>query len=306
MHTADLEKQSRVVLILGESLQEFGAIAYRVINGRGGINKGSMVGLVQALKKQTSSATDSASPGIILANTGELWWWPEGKRGLTPSGRHGIPLTSSTTWGVYHNPRVNEIPLNRNPVQHMEYLLEQVVPELLGSHTKLDIIAVGDAAENAYRYLGDERNWARYKDTLSCFAILGGYPDTSNVCEGFRHFLKDVGHVLYLYGGSLLTPLQRGRAYTFSFAPLGVPLCGPDGKPPADANFVASGCATFSAGEACNQAELVLIETQPSLLPWMQEVAVHGASEIVYEVYRDEILGRPAEEAVQETVSESK
>jgi hypothetical protein len=205
MHTAGLEKQSRVVLILGESSQEFGAIAYRVINGRGGINKGSMVGLVQALKNQTSSATDSAPPGIILANAGELWWWPEGKRGLTPSGRHGIPLTSSTTWGVYHNPRVNEIPLNRDPVQHMEYLLEQVVPELLGSHTKLDIIAVGDAAENAYRYLGDERNWARYKDTLNCFAILGGYLDTSNVCEDFRHFLKDVGQRLYLHGGSLLT-----------------------------------------------------------------------------------------------------
>jgi hypothetical protein len=68
---------------------------------------------------------------------------------------------------------------------------------------------------------------------------------------------------------------------------------------------VASGCATFSAGEACNQAELVLIETQPSLLPWMQEVAIHGASEIVYEVYGDEILGCPAEEAVQEPVQEA-
>lgn len=204
MHTADLDKKSRVVLVLGESCQELGAIAYRIINGRGGINKGSMVNLVQALKKQTSSATDSSPPGIILANTGELWWWPEGKRSLTPSGRHGIPLMSSTSWGVYHDPQVNEIAQNRKPVQHMEYLLEQVVPSLIGSETKLDIIAVGDGAENAYRYFGDERNWARYKDTLGCFAVMGGFLDASNVCEGFRHFLKDVSRLLHPHDEYLL------------------------------------------------------------------------------------------------------
>lgn len=47
-------------------------------------------------------------------------------------------------------------------------------------------------------------------------------------------------------------------------------------------------------------AELILVEAQPSLLPWMQEVAIHGAGEFSYEVYVDEGLGGSAEEAVPE------
>lgn len=54
-------------------------------------------------------------------------------------------------------------------------------------------------------------------------------------------------------------------------------------------------------------AELILVEAQPSLLPWMQEVAIHGAGEFSYEVYVDEGegLGRPDEEAVQDAGQEA-
>lgn len=63
-------------------------------------------------------------------------------------------------------------------------------------------------------------------------------------------------------------------------------------------------------------SELILVEAQPSLLPWMQEVAIHGAGEFSYEVYVDEGegVGGSAEvpvqdagqEAVQEAVQEGK
>ncbi len=45
----DLAAKKRVVLVVGESLQDLGVLAYRVIGGPGGVDHGSMVSLVRQL-----------------------------------------------------------------------------------------------------------------------------------------------------------------------------------------------------------------------------------------------------------------
>jgi hypothetical protein len=65
-------------------------------------------------------------------------------------------------------------------------------------------------------------------------------------------------------------------------APLDTPVAGACGNPGA-AGFTSYGCPVFSAGEAY-VTETMLIETQPAVLSWMQEVALQG------EAYKNEVV----------------
>ncbi len=152
-----------------------------------------MISLVQALKKQKSSATDPSSPGIVLTNAGELWWWPEGKRGLSPLTRHGIPMSSAVHYGRRYDPKQNSIPENRCPAEHVQYIFEKALPAMVSSTAKIDVIAVGDVAEDVERYLDNDDIWAKVGGQLSSLAILGGfYNMADSKCEGFKKFMKEV------------------------------------------------------------------------------------------------------------------
>ena len=184
---------TRVVLIFGQPSQEFGVLAHRVVGGRGGINKGSVVNLVKTLKTQQSSATDSSPPGIIIANPGELWWWPEGKRGLTPTGRHAVPMRSAVHYGRSHDPKLNEIPDNATSAQHVKTVFEQVVAKLVNKKAKVDVIAVGDSADDVEGYLNNDEVWDKFGGTLNSLIVMGGYYDKKLFsCEGFKTFMKEV------------------------------------------------------------------------------------------------------------------
>ncbi|KAK0716912.1 Arb2 domain-containing protein [Lasiosphaeria miniovina] len=258
--SANLNMSSRVVLILGESVQEFGVLAHRVVGGSGGINKGSVVDFVKGLKTQKSSAADASAPGIIIANTGELFWWPEGHRGLTPRGRHAIPMASAVHYGRYFDPSKNTIPGQPTAAEHVRYIFDKVIPALVPKNAKVDVIAVGDAADHAEQYLDNEGKWAELGRRLNCLVNLGGYYDAARFkCEGFKAFMK-----------------HRARAYVIDDAPLDTPVASPDSNLEITGS-VAYGCPAYSAGPKAKLSELLLIEAKQAVLEFIQEVALAGS-----------------------------
>jgi hypothetical protein len=189
----DLDTKSRVVVIFGESCQALGIRAYRVCDGPGGVSKGSMAGFVKALQEQHSSDSDHSAPGIVLANMGELWWWPEGQKGLTLAGRQRIPMTSAVHLERVYGRGQNTIPENGTPAEHVRYIFEKVLPTMVSKGAKLDIIAIGDSAEEVEKYLNKDAIWAKLGDQLNILVVLGGFYSSSEfVCEGFKTFMKEV------------------------------------------------------------------------------------------------------------------
>ncbi|KAK3693637.1 Arb2 domain-containing protein [Podospora appendiculata] len=254
--SSDIDKKSRVVLIFGESAQEFGILAHRVAGGPGGIDQGSMVSLVRALKNQTSSPADASPPGIILANPGELWWWPQGKRGLTPTQRHSIPMSSAVHLGVYHDETNNSIPENRSPAEHVRHTFEKVVPALVPAAAKLDIIAVGDLADDVETFLDDEKVWAEVGGRLSSMTLLGGfYNAAESKFAGFKTFVND-----------------RARAYMIHDHPLDMLVAGPYGNPKITGH-TSYGCPVYSTGPDTVVTETMLITARDAVVNWIQEVA---------------------------------
>lgn len=282
------------MVIFGESDQELGVIAHRVIGGKGGVNEGSMVGVVKALMRQgwgemkKPEKDDDGGPGIVLANTGELWWWPEGGRGLTARQSQAVPMKSCVHWGRFYDAAANAIPGNEGVDQHVESVFESVLgnPELVSAGIDIQVLGVGDGAVAAARYL--DRNWGRWAGRVGCLAMLGAGVDAASVeSEGFRVFLKEVSVFFNLLCRSCLrycvlnapsisvgrlsdAAIQKSRLYITCQEPLNTLISGPEGNPKTTL-YTSYGCPVFSSGETF-YSEMTLIRARDIVLPWLEEV----------------------------------
>ncbi|KAI0182938.1 Arb2 domain-containing protein [Xylaria flabelliformis] len=251
----DLAKKSRVVIIFGEIHQDLGVLAHRILGGPGGIDKGSLVSVVKVLLQQRCSPADATAPGIILANMGELVWWPEGGRTLSKYSFDSAPMRSAAHLGNYVDPKVNYVPGNETCGAHVKYIFEKVVPDFVNPTAGLDIIGLGDGADVVETYLNNNETWERIAGRINCFASVGGhFPVWELKCDGLQEFLKD-----------------RTRAYVPSLEPLGMVLSGPDGNSNTT-TFTELGCPVFSAGEPLH-VETLFIASHTTVLDWLQEVA---------------------------------
>ncbi|KAI1114199.1 hypothetical protein F5Y14DRAFT_193665 [Nemania sp. NC0429] len=259
-----IAEKSRVVIIFGETTQDLGVLAHRVLGGRGGINKGSLVSVVKALSQQQCSPSDPSAPGIILANMGELIWWPEGERTLCTRSFDATPMPSAAHLGNYIDARVNRVPGHETPKAHVQRIFEDVVPMFANETAGFDIVGLGDGADIIESYFNCDATWERVGRRINCFASVGGQFHEKNVtCGGLREFLKD-----------------RARAYVPSAEPLGLILSSSSGNPNTT-TFTSLGCPVFSAGEP-QHVETLFIASYPIVLEWLQEVATTPVNQQPY------------------------
>ncbi|KAI1843701.1 hypothetical protein JX266_010147 [Neoarthrinium moseri] len=280
--SSDIKDKSRVVVVIGETYQDLGILAHRVLGGPGGVDNGSMVSVVKTLQAQPSSPTDSddhdaSPPGIVLANTGQTVWSPALRRTLTLVGSGGAPMPSAVHAGPRWDGERERVPGNGDAREHIAYVFDQVVPALVGAGAGLDVIAVGDGADALEQYLDWPVTWARLAGRLNCLAIVGGYHAADNIkCSAFREFLR-----------------KKARAYATSSDPLGTPISGPDGNANTTA-FTHLGCPLFSGGEP-HYVEALLGACLPHLAGWLAEVARAGrgnyANPTMAVMYADPGLG---------------
>ncbi|KAK1493027.1 Arb2 domain-containing protein [Colletotrichum tamarilloi] len=256
--SANLASASRVIVIFGEPSQDLGNLALRVVNGPGGINKGSMVSVVQEINRQRASPSDDSPPGIIIANTGELWWWPEGKKALSPTSAMAVPRKSMVHHGRANNPRYHSIPNNETPEAHIAYVLNEVIPSLLSPNARLDIIGIGLGADHATRALDTPETWSALDHRINTLSLLGSTTSVDELShQPFKEFLP-----------------RRARAYITDEAPALTPVAQPGGNPNT-ASFTQHGCTVYSSGEVY-LVECMLVTSHVLMLDWVQEVALAG------------------------------
>ncbi|KAI0130167.1 hypothetical protein BJ170DRAFT_692768 [Xylariales sp. AK1849] len=257
--SSGIKTKSRVVIIIGETYQDLGIIAHRVLGGQGGVDKGSMVSVIRTLLQQPSSREDPAPPGIILANSGQSLWCPTLGRPLTIVGAQGSPMPSAVHGGLYWDGENDRVEGNKNIKEHIRYIFEKVVPAFVDGNAKIDVLAVGDGADALEQYLDWSVTWDKFRGRVNALAIVGGYHSMDELqCEGFREFLR-----------------ERARGYTTTPDPLGTPISGPDGNP-STASFTRLGCPMFSGGEP-HFVETLLVACLPHLAAWFLEVTLAGS-----------------------------
>ncbi|KAF9879598.1 hypothetical protein CkaCkLH20_03141 [Colletotrichum karsti] len=257
--SANVASASRVVVIFGEPCQDLGNVALRVANRSGGIDRGTMISVVRELQNQASTATDSFPPGIILANAGELWWWPEGKKALSPVSATAVPMKSMVHHGRAHNPKLHSIPKNESPMAHAQSVLDEVIPALTSETALIDIIGIGLSADNVTKALDNSATFATIGHRINTLSVLGSSTDVNELShQPFKDFL-----------------VRRARAYIADDAAALTPLARPGGNPNT-ASFTQHGCTVFASGEAY-YIEMMLITSRTPILAWPEEVAKAGS-----------------------------
>ncbi|KAI5467850.1 Arb2 domain-containing protein [Mariannaea sp. PMI_226] len=274
--TPNLASYSRIIVILGEPTQDLGILAGRVANGPGGLTKGSMVSVVDAIR-ETAAASSSLSPGIILANMGQRFWWPKGKRALTISASADTPLPSLVHSGTKYVPALNDIPGSETALRHLGTVFNDVIGNLPNNDIKIDVIAIGESCDIIERFFDDEGNWSTWSSRLSAMVLLGTVFETSHLSnDAFKKFLA-----------------QRSRGYLLSGEPLDTPLAPPEGNPSLAIQSL--GCPCYSSSEA-QYTEVIAIRAIESVLGYLEDVST-TASFVNPPII---VIDRPTEQMAQD------
>ncbi|RGP64621.1 mitochondrial 40s ribosomal mrp2 [Fusarium sporotrichioides] len=248
-----IAKTERIVIIFGEPQQDLGFIAGRVVNGSGGLAKGSMISVVQALAKQSASPNDPEPPCVLLANMGQRYWWPDQQRALTVEDSADIPLPSLVHSGRQHSKELNEIPGSETTIAHMTTIFNKVLD--VNKNANIDIIAIGQSCEVVLEFFENNENWAQWGHRLGGMLLVGTVFCTDSLVNAeFKDFLA-----------------KRARGYLISDDPLETPLAMPSGNPSLMIDPL--GCPCLSSGES-QYTEMILIKALEPALAYLQEIAL--------------------------------
>ncbi|CAJ0548803.1 Ff.00g024160.m01.CDS01 [Fusarium sp. VM40] len=249
----NIVKTARIVIVIGEPSQDLGFLAGRIVNGPGGVARGSMISVVQALAKQTAARGDSEPPCVILANVGQRYWWPEQKRSLTIEAAGDVPLPSMVHTGRRYVKELNEIPGSETPLAHVKTIFDKVLEA--NKSANIDIVAIGQSCEVVLQLFEEEQSWTQWGHRLGGMLLMGTvFPADGLTNVEFKDFLA-----------------KRTRAYLISDEPLDTPLAMPAGNPALLIEPL--GCPCFSGGEQ-QHAELILIKALEPALAYLQEIAL--------------------------------
>ncbi|EFX02025.1 mitochondrial 40S ribosomal protein mrp2 [Grosmannia clavigera kw1407] len=249
--TDDLATAGRIVLFVGETVQDIGILARRIVGGAGGINKGSLVSMVEAVRKEQ---TEHRAPAILVFNPGQLFWWPQGGRALSLPARQGMPRPSAAHYPPRTLPGINSVPGHATADEHVASVFRDLLAPLLPP-PRLTVIAIAGGADALEGFLDQADNWRRWGPHMDSLALLGGLYEATDVkTNGFRQFLR-----------------KRARAYIPSTAPVDMPISGPDGNDQT-MRSTRFGCPVHSSGTSW-LTELMFIDAQDAILAWGRAVA---------------------------------
>lgn len=196
--TDGLEKREkrRIVLFFGETSKPLGMLAGRVANGRGGVNKGSLVSVVRYLHNQIPRNGDryeKQPPGVIIANPGQLYWYPDEKCVLTAGASDRTQRRTLVDAGRRFVAEVNQIQGHETPEKHIAHIFEKLLPKVMSRDSKIDIIAVGDTCERVQKYLDQKEVWDQWGKKMSAMLLMDTICPLEDLHNaGFKDFLAKV------------------------------------------------------------------------------------------------------------------
>lgn len=164
-------------------MQDLGVFAYRII-GQESIADGSALDFVHDIQ----SNKDGADTAIVIANLGQLLWYRRGQRAVTMASWNGLPRKSGVRGPMRIDPVKNHIPGNEDVKAHVKSVFD-VVEKMASDDVLIDVIGLGDGAEEVVEYL--DQNWEQWETKVRAICVGMGFVWTVGSLlknEKFRDF----------------------------------------------------------------------------------------------------------------------
>ena len=161
--TKNLATAKRILVYIGESAQDLGIFAYRMV-GHDTVALGSAVQFVENVKSVTRDDT-----AIVIANMGQLIWHRRGRQAMSQNTWHAIPRETAVSQPMKMDPVKNGIPQNKGLPEHVACVFEQVVDQMTDPEADIYVIGHGDGALEVIEYL--QEDWAKWNGRVKAIVV---------------------------------------------------------------------------------------------------------------------------------------
>ncbi|KAL9031667.1 MAG: hypothetical protein Q9196_000338 [Gyalolechia fulgens] len=190
--SSNISTCSRLIVYVGESLQDLGVFAYRTI-GRESIASGSVIDFVRTIQKCPDN------PGILIANPGQLLWYRGGQRAVTQTTWEALPRKTAVSPPMEIDEVKNRVSGNSDVKEHVAHVFDEVIPQVAKADVKIDVIGMGDGAPEVVQFV--QGNWKKWQKNVQAIAtgtaFLPRIEDTGED-RSFGEFWGDVSFFLSL------------------------------------------------------------------------------------------------------------
>ena len=181
-------------------MQDLGIFAHRII-GQDSIASGSALDFVHTIK----SSRDSADTAVVIANLGQLVWYRRGQRAMTIASWNALPRKTGVGNPMRIDTVKNHIPGNEDTKEHVKSVFEEVLGKLARQDAVIDLIGLGDGAEEAVGYL--DQNWNQWERKVRAICVGLGFVWRVSGDIQNEKFMEFWGRVSFLFSSLSSFPL---------------------------------------------------------------------------------------------------
>ncbi|KAF2021590.1 hypothetical protein BU24DRAFT_23349 [Aaosphaeria arxii CBS 175.79] len=201
-----LNNRKRLIVIINDSLQDLGILAYRQLQRDLGINGGSVVNFTKELIKRSRQTDDSCEifadgasvddessvPGLIVMNCGQLVYSHMHKQTMTLRSWSALPRKSLCHDQILIHPEYNRVEGHRTAKEHIKWVFDHVInnKDMVNADTEVYVIAIENGAENLLEILND--SFEEYAPRLTALTLINSYvSDTQINNVALKRYLRD-------------------------------------------------------------------------------------------------------------------
>ncbi|KAF1947155.1 hypothetical protein EJ02DRAFT_136032 [Clathrospora elynae] len=193
-----LKTRKRVIVLVNDSTQDLGILAYRQLQRVLGINGGSVVNFVKEIIKRSSTVTtaqtdediftdgfkledDSNTPALVVLNTGQLLYSHMSNRAMTLRSWSAMPRKSITHDMVRIHEEENRVKGHRSAKEHVKTVFDEVIcnPERVAPEAEVYVIAIEGGTANVLDLLTED--FEEYGSRITAMALVHSLIDDSQI-----------------------------------------------------------------------------------------------------------------------------
>ncbi|KAL1797042.1 hypothetical protein ACET3X_005582 [Alternaria dauci] len=193
-----LKTRKRIVVMINDTIQDLGVLAYRQLQRELGINGGSVVNFAKEMIKRSSPDNDAekdasifrdgyvledktTTPGLIVLNTGQLLYSHKYNQAMTLRSWLAMPRKSIAHDMVRIYDEENRVPGHGDAKEHVKTVFDQVIcnPDRVSADAEVYVIAIEDGTESVLGLLTDDFN--KYGTRITAMALVHSIVDDSQI-----------------------------------------------------------------------------------------------------------------------------